>query len=73
MQTKENLQFIVEDLFKQLHDDNVIYAEIRFAPLLHCEGDLNAKKVVDIMENACQLKVPSKVDAELGKNWGDSM
>ena len=32
-----------------------------------------AKKVVDIMENACQLKVPSKVDAELGKNWGDSM
>ena len=49
MQTKENLQFIVEDLFKQLHDDNVIYAEIRFAPLLHCEGDLNAKKVVDII------------------------
>ena len=32
-----------------------------------------AKKIVDIMENACQLKVPSKVDAELGKNWGDSM
>ena len=37
MQTKENLEFIVEDLFKQLHYDNVIYVEIRFAPLLHCE------------------------------------
>ena len=49
MQTKENLQFIVEDLFKQLHDDNVIYVEIRFAPLLHCDGKLNAEKVVEII------------------------
>jgi DNA polymerase I-like protein with 3'-5' exonuclease and polymerase domains len=32
-----------------------------------------SKRIVDIMENACKLEVPSKVDAELGKNWGDSM
>jgi len=36
-------------------------------------NDKISKRVVEIMENACKLKVPSKVDAELGKNWGDSM
>ena len=56
MQTKENLEFIVEDLFKQLHDDNVIYAEIRFAPLLHCEGELNAEKVVDIICKSASIQ-----------------
>ena len=25
------------------------------------------------MEEAVPLEVPNKVDAELGKNWGDSM
>ena len=56
MQTKENLEFIVEDLFKQLHDDNVIYAEIRFAPLLHCECELNAEKVVDIICKSASIQ-----------------
>ena len=56
MQTKENLEFIVEDLFKQLHDDNVIYVEIRFAPLLHCEGELNAEKVVDIICKSASIQ-----------------
>ena len=56
MQTKENLEFIVEDLFKQLHEDNVIYVEIRFAPLLHCEGVLNAKKVVEIICKSASIQ-----------------
>ena len=56
MQTKENLEFIVEDLFKQLHEDNVIYVEIRFAPLLHCEGELNAEKVVEIICNSASIQ-----------------
>tara|TARA_R100000664_G_C2759910_1_gene150286 strand:- start:10444 stop:12324 length:1881 start_codon:yes stop_codon:yes gene_type:complete len=36
-------------------------------------NDKTSKRIVEIMENACKLEVPSKVDAELGKNWGDSM
>ena len=56
MQTKENLEFIVEDLFKQLHEDNVIYVEIRFAPLLHCEGELNAEKVVETICNSASIQ-----------------
>ena len=55
MQTKENLELVVEDLFEQLYDDNVIYAEIRFAPLLHCEKNLNAKEVIEIICNSSLL------------------
>ena len=32
MQTKEQLRLVTLDLFKQLKEDNVVYAEIRFAP-----------------------------------------
>ena len=49
MQTKDNLELIIEDLFKQLKDDNVIYCEIRFAPLLHCEKGLDPEKVMNIV------------------------
>ena len=35
MQNEESLRLVVEDLFEQLAADGVIYAEIRFAPLLH--------------------------------------
>ena len=56
MQTKENLEFIVEDLFDQLQEDNVIYVEIRFAPLLHCEGELNAEKVVEIISKSASIQ-----------------
>ena len=35
MQTPENLSLVVEDLYRQFQADNVIYAEVRFAPLLH--------------------------------------
>ena len=49
MQTKNNLELIIEDLFKQLKDDNVIYCEIRFAPLLHCEKGLDPEKVMHIV------------------------
>ena len=57
MQTKENLELIVEDLFDQLNNDNVIYAEIRFAPLLHCEKGLDAEKVVDIVSKSAYIQI----------------
>ena len=49
MQSKENLELVVEDLFQQLKKDNVIYVEIRFAPLLHCSKGLNERDVVEII------------------------
>jgi adenosine deaminase len=47
MQTKEQLQLVVQDLFKQLQADNMVYAEIRFAPLLHIEKGLTPYEVVE--------------------------
>jgi DNA polymerase I-like protein with 3'-5' exonuclease and polymerase domains len=34
-------------------------------------GDEEAKKIIEIMENAVTLEVPNKVDYEFGSNWGD--
>ena len=52
-----------------------------YEPLLQVHDELvfsvsNKKEVaniIKIMEGAVSLEVPNKVDAELGKNWGDSM
>ena len=49
MQTEKNLRLVVKDLFDQLQRENVIYAEIRFAPLLHLENGLKSEEVVEIV------------------------
>lgn len=46
MQTEEQLRLVVQDLFRQLEADNVLYAEIRFAPLQHLEKGLTPYEVV---------------------------
>jgi|TARA_X000001388_G_scaffold65791_1_gene52341 DNA polymerase I-like protein with 3'-5' exonuclease and polymerase domains len=38
---------------------------------LSVESDAQAKKIIEIMENAVSLEVPNKVDYESGKTWGD--
>jgi DNA polymerase-1 len=44
---------------------------------LHDELDISveskehANKIKEIMENCVELKVPNKVDYEVGDNWGD--
>ena len=52
MQTKEQLRLVTLDLFEQLKADNVIYAEIRFAPLLHIEEGLTPPEVVTAVNDA---------------------
>ena len=52
MQSEDSLRHVVEDLFQQLVDDGVIYAEIRFAPLLHTQGGLAPERVVEVVERA---------------------
>jgi adenosine deaminase len=54
MQTEEQLKLVTLDLFEQLQKDNVIYAEIRFAPLLHTEAGLSGQDVVEIVESAAR-------------------
>ncbi len=51
MQTKEQLQLVTMDLLEQLKADNVIYAEVRFAPLLHIAKGLTPGEVVQIVND----------------------
>ena len=54
MQTPRQLTLVVHDLFKQLAENNTLYAEIRFAPLQHLEKGLAPQEVVAITEQAFQ-------------------
>ncbi len=57
MQTENNLRLVVADLFEQLVCDNVLYAEIRFAPLLHTQQGLTPARVVEIVDDAVEKGV----------------
>lgn len=46
MQTKDNLKRIARELALDLKDDDVIYAEVRFAPILHTKEGLSLDEVV---------------------------
>jgi adenosine deaminase len=59
MQTEEQLCLVTMDLFEQLRRDNVLYAELRFAPLLHTERGLSARQVVAAVESATTEAVRS--------------
>lgn len=52
MQTRENLRLVTLDLMEQLKEDHVIYAEIRFAPLLHTSKGLTPYEVVEAVDQA---------------------
>lgn len=54
LQTEESLELATEDNFQQLKDDGVIYAELRFAPLLHLEQGLTPERVVEIVDRTTE-------------------
>jgi len=57
MQTEEALRLVVADLFEQLAADNVIYAEMRFAPLLHLDKGLTPEKVVAVVNGEVESQI----------------
>lgn len=52
MQTPAQLRAVTLDLFDQLKADGLVYAEIRFAPLLHLAKGMTATEVVETVEAA---------------------
>lgn len=56
LQTTYALQQAVDDIFDQLHADGVIYAELRFAPLLHLNQSLTAEEVVETVLGAMHAR-----------------
>lgn len=47
MQTKENLKRVASELAEDLKEDEVIYAEVRFAPQFHTDQGLTFDEVVE--------------------------
>lgn len=54
MQTKENLTLIAKELVDYLDEQNVIYAEIRFAPIFHTNKNLTLDEVIDAVLEGLQ-------------------
>ena len=54
MQSEMSLRLVVEDIFRQLAVDGVIYVELRFAPLLHLEQGLAPEQVVTIVDRSTE-------------------
>jgi adenosine deaminase len=52
MQTEEQLRLAIFDVFEQLRQEHVYYAELRFAPLLHTRKGLSTEEVVAIVDAA---------------------
>jgi len=58
----------------ELHKENLIpLIQIHDELTLSFDGSEKVKnKIIEVMENALPLTVPSKVDCDLGKSWGDA-
>lgn len=54
MQSRDALRLVTLDLFDQLKNDNVIYAELRFAPLEHISEGLTSEQVVSAVNKATE-------------------
>jgi adenosine deaminase len=66
MQDEAALTLVVNDLFEQLAADGVIYAEIRFAPLLHTERGLTPEEAVAAVDRATEACILSSgIDARV--------
>ncbi len=56
----------------ELYKEGIIpHIQIHDELAVSITGDEEAKKIIEIMENAVTLEVPNKVDYEVGDNWGD--
>ena len=55
-----------------LHNEGIIpHIQIHDELDISIENETQAKKIIEIMENAVKLEVPNKVDYEFGENWGE--
>lgn len=57
LQSEATLRATMQQLFEQLKDDGVWYAEIRFAPLLHTEQGLSPVDVMNIVSDSLRLGI----------------
>lgn len=70
MQTKEDLTRIANDIVKYFESQNVIYAEVRFAPSWHVKEGLSKGEVIETLYNGlnCSDKVKTNLIVCLHRN-----
>ena len=62
MQTKENLYQISADLVDRLAKENVVYAELRFAPMFHTKKGLTYEEIVESVLKGLKSKPKIKTN-----------
>lgn len=65
MQTKDALERVAYEFLEDMKEDGVVYAEVRFAPLLHTEGGLTQDEVVKAV-----LEGLRRGEKDFGVKWG---
>lgn len=62
MQDRDSLVRVASDLIKYLERENVIYAEVRFAPVFHTKNGLSMEEVVEsVLEGLSSNKVKTNL------------
>lgn len=65
MQSREALERVAYEFLEDMCEDGVVYAEVRFAPLLHTEGGMDQDGVV-----AAVLEGLRRGEKDFGVKWG---
>lgn len=65
MRTKDALERVSFEFIEDMHQDGVVYAEVRFAPLLHISGGLTQDEVVNAV-----LAGLRRGEKSFGVKWG---
>lgn len=73
LQTKENLIRVSEELAIDLKNDGVIYAEVRFAPILHTNNGLSCEEVIEsVIEGISRVDIKINLIICLMRNVSDN-
>ena len=65
MQTAEALERVAYEFIEDMHEDGVVYAEVRFAPVFHTQRGLSPDEVV-----AAVTRGLARGEARYGVRWG---
>ena len=63
MQTEQQIRLVTFDVFEQLRQDNILYAELLLVPFMHTSQGLSVENVVEILNDAV-AKVSSATGIE---------
>ena len=65
MQTKDGLERTAFEILEDMHNDGLVYAEVRFAPQFHTGGGLNLEEVMHAV-----LSGMRRAEKAFGIQWG---